>query len=280
MKCAIDSDCTAEYTDFIQNGGVCLLTLYRLLSFFDGLPTGDTYRGAAATILNHLREIPEISIEKLAELSFSSPTTLNRLVRRLGCASFSEFKRDIRDALDSYDMNIYRMLGHDLLIEPTPSNYFSWRREHIDMLETIPVTLLKQICTELHAHQRIRFYADVRDCCIGPDIRQLQMDLVLDGKDTAFLYDPTSCVADAKTLDSDSLVILPCSTYLPAFQQTLTVAKLAKERNAFTVVFAEKYTPRIKEYSDILVEFEQVIGTSEGHIVKDLLLVLSLLYAK
>ncbi len=101
-----------------------MLILYRLISFYDALPLDDTYRASAAAILKHLHQIPSLSIEALAELCWSSPTTRNRLVRKLGCSSFSGFKREIQDALESYSLQAYKMVGSPLLLNPDPADYF------------------------------------------------------------------------------------------------------------------------------------------------------------
>lgn len=75
--------------------------LYTLMSYVNISSSNDMYYTIAYTILNNLEKIPDISINNLAELCYTSPATLSRFTKDIGCKSFANFKQEIAIALNN-----------------------------------------------------------------------------------------------------------------------------------------------------------------------------------
>lgn len=68
---------------------------YQLINYINMSQTQDVFYYAAKTILEHLQEIPNLSITQVSDMCFASTATISRLIRRLNYASFNDFKQDV-----------------------------------------------------------------------------------------------------------------------------------------------------------------------------------------
>lgn len=68
---------------------------YQLINYLNTAKERDVFYYAASTILEHIDQIPELSIGQVADICFASPATISRLVRKLNFESFNEFKQEV-----------------------------------------------------------------------------------------------------------------------------------------------------------------------------------------
>ena len=68
---------------------------YQLINYLNTAKERDVFYYAASTILEHIDQIPNLSIGQVADLCFASPATISRLVRKLNFESFNEFKQEV-----------------------------------------------------------------------------------------------------------------------------------------------------------------------------------------
>ena len=81
--------------------------LYTLMSYVNVSSSQDMYYTIAHTILTHLDKIPDISINDLADLCYTSPATISRFCKDLNCKSFANFKREMAIALQLAENEIH-----------------------------------------------------------------------------------------------------------------------------------------------------------------------------
>lgn len=74
--------------------------LYTLMSYVNVSSSQDMYYTIAHTILTNLDKIPDISINDLADLCYTSPATISRFCKDLNCRSFANFKQEMAIALE------------------------------------------------------------------------------------------------------------------------------------------------------------------------------------
>ena len=74
--------------------------LYVLMSYVNVSSTRDMYYVIAHTILTHLDKIPDIHINDLADLCYTSPATISRFVKILIVKAFANFKNEMAIALE------------------------------------------------------------------------------------------------------------------------------------------------------------------------------------
>lgn len=74
--------------------------LYTLMSYVNVSSSQDMYYTIAHTVLTHLEKMPDISINDLADLCYTSPATISRFCKDLNCKSFANFKHEMAIALE------------------------------------------------------------------------------------------------------------------------------------------------------------------------------------
>ena len=81
--------------------------LYTLMSYVNVSSSQDMYYTIAHTILSNLEKIPDISINDLADLCYTSPATISRFCKDLNCKSFANFKHEMAIALETAKNEIH-----------------------------------------------------------------------------------------------------------------------------------------------------------------------------
>lgn len=74
--------------------------LYTLMSYVNVSSSQDMYYSIAHTILTHIDRVPDISINDLADLCYTSPATISRFCKDINCKNFANFKHEIAVALE------------------------------------------------------------------------------------------------------------------------------------------------------------------------------------
>lgn len=77
--------------------------IYRLLLFLNDCREETLNYTIASTMIHNIKDIPNMTINKLADLCYTSPAAISRFCRKLGYSSLSEFKEHLTKALDNYD---------------------------------------------------------------------------------------------------------------------------------------------------------------------------------
>lgn len=76
---------------------------YQLINYLNTAKERDVFYYAASTILEHIDQVPNLSIGQVADLCFASPATISRLVRKLNFDSFNEFKQEVIRSMSDID---------------------------------------------------------------------------------------------------------------------------------------------------------------------------------
>ncbi|MDL2220593.1 hypothetical protein LJC55_02895, partial [Eubacteriales bacterium OttesenSCG-928-N14] len=95
-------------------------TLMKLILLMDNLPSSDPEYHMATNLLQNLWDIPNLSIEEMAERCYTSPATLSRFCKRLGFKSYVLFRSEFEPnlALLKQDRPIYS--GYEARPETSP----------------------------------------------------------------------------------------------------------------------------------------------------------------
>lgn len=94
--------------------------LYLLMTYVNFSSGQDMYYSIAKTILTHLEQIPNISINDLADLCYTSPATISRFCKDLNCRNFATFKKEMAIALEIAHDEIHFSYDDEKTIEEDP----------------------------------------------------------------------------------------------------------------------------------------------------------------
>lgn len=75
--------------------------IYRLLLFLNDSREESLNYTIASTMIHNIKDIPNMSINKLADICYTSPAAISRFCRKLGYSSLSEFKEYLSISLNN-----------------------------------------------------------------------------------------------------------------------------------------------------------------------------------
>ena len=226
--------------------------IYRLLLFLNSSKENDINYNIAITMLRNLRIIPNMSINKLADLCYTSPAAITRFCHKLGYSNFIEFKENMKINIDSYTEG---------LMKPKSISYEISRE---DMLNNMSLEIINEIETfksfvDLKVIDRVveLIYNSNNVCIFGTQFSQLmaqdlQRKLVNLSKIIYNANDVQEQERMASELDENSLAIL----ISPSGRFTVYHERLWKKIEsspATVVVITENENPHYKKRSDYII---------------------------
>ena len=157
-------------------------------------------------LCHHLEEVPDLPIDKIAELCSTNPMMLSRLVRKLGYKNFPEFRSAAQDTI-SQSKYLNRNIPMEFVDPKDPAGSFLRYMERvISLLKSNEITAqIETVCNALRAAKKIHFY--------GPSFVSIYMvmllhDLISDGKDVHPYTSTESILLDMDSISEDSLVFV------------------------------------------------------------------------
>lgn len=82
--------------------------IYRLLLFLNSSKSNDINHSIAITLLRNVSIIPNMSINKLSDLCYTSPAAITRFCHKLGYTNFIEFKENIKININNYNEDLMK----------------------------------------------------------------------------------------------------------------------------------------------------------------------------
>ncbi len=132
----------------------------RLLNFVNFGDGKASEYDVARMIVKHYQEIPQLTIYELADLCFVSASTITRFVRKLGYASYKDFKDEIASTLAidvDYDKKVVNAKETDL--QSIFQTYTQNVIENIQFTyENIDYGQMERIASMLHDSSSIAFF--------------------------------------------------------------------------------------------------------------------------
>ena len=223
----------------------------RLIQYYNN-GTDDIYHQVVANILKNIHQVKSATIYDLADLCYTSPSTISRLVKKLDFENFTDFKSQIHYALKNYrylnrntrDINVIE----DADIVPL---YFNFLINNIMSLkEQCEYGTIAKISDMMYAAGETLFFAT-------PEIpaNNLQKALIVTDRPSR-LNDPLFLPEDPlRNLKEGDLIfaIIPDLVEMAAMRPVIKNASQAGI-SVITLCSGEK-NPYLK-YSDIQLHFE------------------------
>jgi DNA-binding MurR/RpiR family transcriptional regulator len=166
-----------------------------MIRYFNATPPGRTHHTIMATLLKNVHRIKSMSIEELAVICYTSPSTISRIVRSLGFKNYNNFKDNITEALLNYRLHNIAM--------PLPKDdgrrYFATyintiHTLHASIEKKLDIECIMQITDALHDAAKVSIY------CFHTNFTsyQLQYDLIMDNKETLIFNNRNDQLMDSK----------------------------------------------------------------------------------
>lgn len=229
--------------------------LHKIISYHNKSPKGSTAHDFSSYIVSHLNEISNYSIEELSQKSNASVATINRQVKAICGLTYKQFQKDIFRDLKHYpnENHCFNFFNHYSRDE---TGYIDCLIDSLTKLrECCSNDTLKAICQEIDSHRCIRAYLPFAHSAAKA---QLQMDLMVSGKETIFLSHFDEWAEDVNTVDNNTLLFVSNSSQPNEFyySEYVDLLEKAKEKGAFIVSIIAFGRPDIEKYSDLSIGFE------------------------
>lgn len=184
--------------------------LYNLLTYINASYSQSIYYTICYQVLNNIEKIPDININELADLCYTSPATISRFCKTLKCDNFAEFKKEVQSGLMQANHEI-KLKPEDLVdIHKEPSKC-------VDMVYDLSIESLKKskenvniheidkLCDIIYNAKKLHFFGFQFNKIIASDI---QFKLVKLGKFSYAFADRGDDSQRIELLDKSSVAIV------------------------------------------------------------------------
>ncbi|WP_300381456.1 MurR/RpiR family transcriptional regulator [Clostridium sp.] len=238
--------------------------IYRLLLFLNSSKSNDINYNIALTMLKNIKSISDMSINKLADICYTSPAAITRFCHKLGYSNFIQFKENIKTYIDHYSIGLMKpnAISYDLSREAMLSNMASEIIMEVEGLKNfLDLKIVDRVVELIYSHSNV--------CLFGTQFAQLmaqelQRKLANLSKITYHRSDVQEQERLADNLDENSLVIL----LSPTGQFTLYHERLwtkIKKSPATVVVITDNNKPEYEKRSDYIIYLPNY-STNEDYI--------------
>lgn len=251
--------------------------LDNMLVYFNNSKQDDLYREVIGNILKNLKKVEKASIYDLAKMCFVSTTTISRLSKKLGYKNFMDFKLELSNSVKKYAyLNRYIPINSIAKDENEFDAYFRILKKQLEEFQSeLDMDFLAKIAEAMYNCRKISIYT------YGTSFAELsfQSNLVMTGKETVLLLDPTDQVHDAETLDSECFAFVSVPS-LSEGAATEEAVRIAKERNArIFVLTTSRYSTYLK-YADFSYSFDGLLHIIDMYRIALFINFLSMTYRK
>ncbi len=184
--------------------------LYTLMTYVNVSSNQDMYYTIAHTVLTNLDKIPNITINDLADLCYTSPATISRFCKDINCKNFAGFKKDMALALQTAQEEIH--FDNDDLNQIEEEPQFLVNKVYNDSiqalqlgLESVNIFEIDKICRMIHDASKVHFYGYQFNKIIASDF---QLKLLKLKKFVYAFVERGDEIQRLDLIDKNSLVII------------------------------------------------------------------------
>lgn len=226
--------------------------IYRLLLYLNSSKTQDINYNIAITMLRNFKTISDMSINKLADLCYTSPAAITRFCHKLGYSSLTDFKENIKINLNYYNEGLMkpRAINYDITRESILDNMSNEiDRQLNDFKNNIDLKVVDRVIELIYSSNNV--------CIFGTQYAQLmaqefQRKLVNLSKLIYHAIDVQEQEKLALNLDENSLAILVSPTgRFKVYHERLWNA--IKDSPATVVVITESKVDEYEKRSDYVI---------------------------
>ena len=228
-------------------------SIENLIAYYNKSEKNDIYYKVVEKILANIHAVKDATIYELAEMCYSSPATVSRLVKKLGFENYVDFKTQISYALRNYhylNMNTRDVeLVEDGDIIPF---YFNFLLNNImNLKDHIRYGQIAAVSDCLDQAEEVLFYAGSQEI----PTHALQKAMIVSGK-RASIYD--DFLSQERSLEKvqEGTLIFAIIPNLLEMTPIRSILKRAKERGARILTICSGEKNEYAKYSDLQICFK------------------------
>lgn len=227
--------------------------LEKIIVYYNHCKENDIYKSVIENILKNLDKVKKANIYELADLCYTSTTTMSRLSRKMGYRGFADFKMSLVNCVRNYNSyNHFVPFSMLSSLEESKNGYFSIMRMLTDQIEKdIDMEQIKRINHLLHQSRKVCFFT-----CGNESVeRHFQELLIIAGKESVVLGLPQQQMECLKNLNQESTVIY----IAPITNESGDVEEVIEEikaTGAKIVLISDIKNSNLRGYADEYIGFD------------------------
>lgn len=181
-------------------------SIHNVIALLNQTKPGYVYHDIACTFLKHIRDIDDnLSLQDVADMCFTSPTTISRFVKKVGYSDFSEFKVDLLHYKSRFPFYNWDIPGKIQIENLAFTNLLAEQAHRLidEFQNTVDETAYHAIVDAVHAAEQVNFYMNT-----AYNVSSFQINLFLDGKGCRICSTEMEQFEDAALLNERSMVFL------------------------------------------------------------------------
>ncbi|PRR83785.1 DNA-binding transcriptional regulator HexR [Clostridium vincentii] len=210
--------------------------IYRLLLLLNNSREKNIYHTIARTIIEDIKNIPTMNINKLAQDCYTTPSSVTNFCKKLGYCGFVEFKEYTENILKSYGIknsDKINQISHENLAKPNTDNLLDKVIKDISLAnETIDYRMVDKLVDLIYTHKNIAMFGTHMSLALTNGI---QTDFFFLGKYINVWSDVKEQYINAGELDSSYLAIIlsPSGRFLTRSADIMNRLRENKVKMAF-----------------------------------------------
>lgn len=233
----------------------------------------ETERNIAVQIIKHLDEIPNASIQQVADICYCSIATISRFVKKLNFENFSTFKYKLAlDLFNSPKLNLKMPGEYQIDYASLKTDYLELVKAQIDELEKgIQMEEIERAVELLHEAETVLIYSHG-----DLDFHAFQVDLVMHGKASWHVKGYSEMEKALNTLSSNTVVVAP----LFSTQNGRQNVELLHNRGIKMIIASRGNVNIYEKYADAFFRIRMSETKMDDYLIHLLFDILSMHYRK
>lgn len=226
--------------------------IYRLLLFINDSREETLNYTIALTMIQNIKDIPNMTINKLADICYTSPAAISRFCRKLGYSGLSEFKKHVSASLDNHDKGFGRPKGlkenhsREEIVNLMHSEIISELNFTVD---TLDLKLIDRVLDLIYSSDHVCFFGTLFSQLMA---QELQTKFASLGKLINIATDIQAQEKLANNLTANSLAVLISPTgKFTIYHEHLWNS--IKNSSATIVTITENRESAYKDYSNYII---------------------------
>lgn len=251
--------------------------LENLFIYYNQLSESSTSKAVLRRCLENIDRIGNVNIYELADLCYTSPATISRLVKALGYKSYSVFQTSVSEHYTHYDFHnrfcADQIAGirspEELVLDTTAYNVDEFKK-HVTPDAYMPVV------EALHRAKSVTIFS------YGLRFMEntLQSDLVMSGIMCDIVCGDNNQLAKCRSLVPGDLALFVFPDTVESTSTLRTSTKIAKDNGATIVVLSSSGSPLFQHVADYTLTFHGRHYMCDSFYFEMLLSVLTIAYRK
>lgn len=219
------------------------------------LEKGGTLHSALRILLQNLGKVPTLGIHQLADLCYTSPSTISRLVRRLGYGSYSVFQHSVATCLDHYGYHNTILPPHTGSLTPKQElgRLADIQKAFVDgITASIDMDRVHAFAQALHTADYVAIFPYVAELMEMP----LQSDLMMSGTTCDIVMGDDDQLQASAGLPPNSVALAVCPDCFESYSKLSKLVENAKKCGAVVCVVSSSGAQSFCQDADYLFAFD------------------------